>query len=246
MNCCFSGKDIPTDKLLILYYPPSHVHYDWDKSVYAAARAGEALKSLTESLRSFRKRFVMGSKPLAGFLLAAVGLVLLAHWVLWVVMNWSDASFFFRYIEPLAAAIILLFARFRIGALMRRRRRWKEEGRQTVDDELAQIREAISGMSGDPSAKEAAVVMRRKCPDVISEIAFDGSYFRAFTYMDFLFYPQLKHPKAKQELPDKHSLNRDAYYVGNIVYDGWRLFHKDQPELVDPRFAGGGGRRGVI
>ena len=246
MNCCFSGKDIPTDKLLILYYPPSHVHYDWDKSVYAAARAGEALKSLTESLRSFRKRFVMGSKPLTGFLLAAVGLLLLVHWVLSVVMNWSESGFFFRYIEPLAAAIFLLFARFRIGALMRRRRRWNEEGRQTVDDELAQIREAISGLPDDPSAKEAAVVMRRKCPDVISELAFDGSYFRAFTYMDFLFFPQLKHPKAKQELPDKHSLNRDAYYVGNTVYDGWRLFHKDQPELIDPRFAGGGGRRGVI
>ena len=246
MNCCFSGKEIPADKLLILYYPPSHVHYDWDKSVYAAARAGEALKRLTETLRSFRKQFVMGSKPLAGFLLAAIGLALMVHWILSIVMNWSEAGFFFRYIEPLAAAIFLLFARFRIGALMRRRRRWNEEGRQTVADELAQIREAISGMADDPSAKEAAVVMRRKCPDVISEIAFDGIYFRAFTYMDFLFYPQLKHPTAKKELPDKHSLNRDAYYVGNTVYDGWRLFHKDQPELIDPRFVGSGGRRGVI
>ena len=246
MTSCFSGKEIPTDKLLILYYPPSHVHFDWDKSVYAAARAGEALSQLTASLLSFRKNYVLGKKPFWGFLLAASGLAVLLHWVVTAVLHWPEAGFFSRYLEPLVGAIVLLFARFRLGALMRRRKRWREEGQKAVTDELAEIQEAIGKVSDDPSAEEAAVVLRRKCPDVISEIAFDGTYFRAFTYMDFLFFPQLKHPTSKEELPNKHSLNRDAYYVGSVVYDGWRLFHKDQPELVDPRFAGSGGRRGVI
>ena len=246
MKCCLSGKEIPTDKLLILYYPPSHSHYDWDKSVYAAARAGAALQQLAETLRSFRKRFVLGAKPVVGFVLAAIGLAILLHWGLAIVSNWSGSGFFFRYIEPLIAGIFLLFARFRISALMRRKRRWSADGKKAVDDELSEIEAAMAAMAEDPSAEEAAVVLRRKCPDVVSEIAFAGSYFRAFTYMDFLFYPQLKHPTAKEELPDKHSLNRDAYYIGSVVYDGWRLFHKNQPELIDPRFVDSGGRRGVI
>ena len=112
--------------------------------------------------------------------------------------NWSGSGFFFRYIEPLIAGVFLLFARFRISPLMRRKRRWSTEGKKAVDDELAEIKTAMAAMSEDPTAEEAAVVLRRKCPDVISEIAFDGSYFRAFTYMDFLFYPQLKHPTAKE------------------------------------------------
>jgi hypothetical protein len=246
MISCFSGKEIPAHKLLILYYPPSHVHFDWDKSVYAAARAGEALEELTASLRSFRKRHVLGRKPAMGFVLAAAGVAVLVHWAATVVLHWPEASFFSRYIEPLFAGVLLLFARFRLGALTRRRRRWKQDGRETVNAELKAIQEAVAQMPDDPSAEQAAAVLRRRCPDVISEIAFDGTYFRAFTYMDFLFYPQLKHPSAREELPTKHSLNRDAYYVGNVVYDGWRLFHKDQPELVDPRFVGSGGRRGVI
>jgi hypothetical protein len=96
-----------------------------------------------------------------------------------------------RYIEPLLAAVLLLFARFRLGALARRRRRWKEEGREAVKTELKAIQEAVARMPDDPSAEQAAEVLRRRCPDVISEIAFDGTYFRAFTYMDFLFYPKL-------------------------------------------------------
>lgn len=246
MISCFSGKEIPADKLLILYYPPSHVHYDWDKSVYAAARAREALQELTASLHGFRKRHMLGKKPAVGFVLAAAGLAVLIHWVVTVILHWSEAGFFSRYLEPLVPAVLLLFARFRLAALGRRRRRWKEEGQATVSTELREIEQAIAKMPDDPSAEQAADILRRRCPDVISEIAFDGTYFRAFTYMDFLFYPQLKHPSAREELPDKHSLNRDAYYVGNVVYDGWRLFHKDQPELVDPRFVGSGGRRGVI
>jgi hypothetical protein len=47
-------------------------------------------------------------------------------------------------------------------------------------------------------------------------------------------------------LPAGHNLNRDAYYVGNIVYDGWRMFQRDRRDFSDPRFAGSGGRRGVI
>ena len=49
-----------------------------------------------------------------------------------------------------------------------------------------------------------------------------------------------------EELPDKHSLHRDAYSVGDLVYDNWRIFHKDDREVEDPRFVGSGGRRGVI
>ena len=67
-----------------------------------------------------------------------------------------------------------------------------------------------------------------------------------FTYLDFVMFSELKHPASKEELPDKHSLNRDAYYVGDLVYDNWRIFHKDDREVEDPRFVGSGGRRGVI
>ena len=101
-------------------------------------------------------------------------------------------------------------------------------------------------MPEDPTAEQAAVVMRRQCPGVVSELAFDGSYFHAFTYMDFVMFPQLRNPASQEELPDRHSLNRDAYYVGDLVYDHWRLFHKDDRELADPRFIGSGGKRGVI
>jgi hypothetical protein len=30
------------------------------------------------------------------------------------------------------------------------------------------------------------------------------------------------------------------------VYDGWRMFQRDRRDFSDPRFAGSGGRRGVI
>jgi hypothetical protein len=111
---------------------------------------------------------------------------------------------------------------------------------------LRAIEAEISKLPQDPLADEAAVVLRRACPDVLSELAFAGTYFRAFTYLDFVMYPQLSHPQRREDLPANHNLNRDAYYVGDIVYDGWRMFSRDRRDFSDPRFAGSGGRRGVI
>ena len=246
MTCCFSGKEVPTDKLLVLYYPPSMVHYNWDKSVYAASRAAEALGQLVSRLKSAFWSYVVGRKPVEGFLAGLAGVALIGYWLLIVTAGWDEAGLFRRYFAPFVGLLLLICAFFRLSAMFRRLRLWKNGGRQTVTEELAAIEQEIAEMPDDPSAEQAAVVFRRKCPDVVSEITFDGTYYRAFTYMDFLFYPQLKHPAAKEELPDKHSLNRDAYYVGDVVYDGWRVFHKDQREVIDPRFVGSGGRRGVI
>ena len=246
MMCCFSGKEVPTDKLLVLYYPPSMAHYGWDKSVYAAARAKDGLGQLVAQLKSIYWKHVIGTKPLAGLLAGAAGVAILAYWAKTISGEWGQIGFFQRYMPAALAVVLLAFGYFRLKALFRRMRLWRDQGKQTVAAELEAIESEIAGMPDDPNAEEAAAVFRRKCPDVISELAFDGTYFRAFTYMDFLFYPQLKHPAAKEDLPDRHSLNRDAYYVGDIVYDGWRVFHKDQREIVDPRFVGSGGRRGVI
>ena len=246
MTCCFSAKEVPTDKLLVLYYPPSMAHYGWDKSVYAAARAQEGLGQLVAQLKSAYWKNVIGTKPLAGLLAGGAGVAILSYWIQTITGEWGRIGFFQRYMPAFLALVLLAFAYFRLKALFRRMRLWNDQGKQTVAAELEAIESEIARMPDDPSAEEAAVVFRRKCPDVLSEIAFDGTYFRAFTYLDFLFYPQLKHPAAKEDLPAKHSLNRDAYYVGDIVYDGWRVFHKDLREVVDPRFVGSGGRRGVI
>ena len=246
MTCCFCGKTVPADKLLVLYYPPSMAHYGWDQSVYAAAWAKEALGQLVARLKSAYWKKVVGAKPLAGLLAGVAGGALVAYWIHVLAGAWEQAGFFQRYWLPGLALVLLAFAFYRFKALFRRVRLWNTQGKQTIAAELGVIEAEIAGMPEDPSAEEAAVIFRRKCPDVISEITFDGTYFRAFTYMDFLFYPQLKHPSAKEDLPGAHSLNRDAYYVGDIVYDGWRVFHKDQREVIDPRFVGSGGRRGVI
>ena len=246
MTCCFSGKEVPTDKLLVLYYPPSMAHYGWDRSVYAAARAKEGLEQLVAQLRSAYWKRVVGIKPLTGVLAGAAGLAILFFWIQGAVSAWDQIGFFRRYGAAVVAMVLLAFAYFRLKALSRRMRVWDSQAKETVAVELDELETEIAAMPDDPSAEEAAAVFRRKCPDVLSEIAFDGTYFRAFTYMDFLFYPQLKHPTTKEDLPSSHSLNRDAYYVGDIVYDGWRVFHKDQREVVDPRFIGSGGRRGVI
>ena len=246
MNCCFSGQAVPTDKLFVLYYPPAMAHQDWDKSVCAAARAGEALGHLVASLRSFYWRYVVGRKLWVGGVVGLVGGLLMLFWVGAVMSEGTEGGFFRKYPLLIAALIPLLFAARRILGFVGRHRTWKAFGAQTVCDELKAIEEQIAVMPDDPSAEQAAVVMRRTCPEVLSELAFAGFPFRAFTYLDFVMYPQLAHPRKRDELPDGHSLYRDAYYVGEIVYDGWRPFQNDQRELVDPRFVGSSGRRGVI
>lgn len=246
MTCFFSGKEIPPDRLFALYYPPAMAHYNWDKSVYATARAGEALKQIVDQLQSFHWRYVVGRKVFVGAIAGLLGLLLLVAWLYTLAAGWDEAGVVRKYVQPAAALVLLWLARFRIRAFLRRLRNWKSKGESTVLEELKAIEAEIAKMPEDPTAEQAAVVVRRLCPDVISEIAFDGTYFRAFTYMDFVMYPKLKNPKTREELPTQQSLNRDAYRVGDVIYDGWRVFHKDQRELADPRFAGSGGRRGVI
>ena len=55
-------------------------HYDWDKSVYAAARAGEALRQTRDSLRLFYWRFVASRKLPVGLIVGVVGVVLGYWW----------------------------------------------------------------------------------------------------------------------------------------------------------------------
>ena len=246
MKCHFSGRETPTAKLFVLYYPPTMAHYDWDKSVYAAARAGEALRHTRDSLRLFYRRFVASRKLPVGLTVSVVGVVLGYWWVQSINAEGVDLGFFRKYVVPLMAAIFLLSGLSRVRAFLRRHILWKTRGRKTVKDELKVIEKEMAKLPQDPTAEEAASFLRRRCPDVISELALAGTYFHADTYLDFVMYPQLRNPSRREELPDKHSLYRDAYYVGEFVYDGWRLFHQDTRELVDPRFVGSGGRRGVI
>ncbi len=246
MTCCFSGEEVPTEKLFVLYYPPSMAHYGWDQSVYAAAHAKHALAAAVRNLRSFHGTAVVGKKIWLGVGFAVVGLLLFAAWLVTAVARWPQAGFAERYLLPFLALMVTGFGLQRVRAFLRRRRRWNEVGRRTVEEELSAIEAEIARLPDDPTAEEAAVVLRRPCPDVLSELAFEGVYFRAFTYLDFVMYPQMSHPKRREELPTGHNLNRDAYYVGDIVYDGWRMFQRDRRDFSDPRFVGSGGRRGVI
>jgi hypothetical protein len=246
MTCCFSSEEVPTEKLFVLYYPPSMAHHGWDQSVYAAAHAKHALAAAADSLRSFHSRYVIGKKLWLGIAMAAAGVGLFAVWLGTAVARWPSAGFAQRYLLPFLALTVTAFGFQRVRAFLRRRRRWRTVGRQTVEEELRAIEAEIAKLPDDPLAEQAAVVMRRPCPDVLSELAFEGAYFRAFTYLDFVMYPQLSHPSRQEELPSGHNLNRDAYYVGGIVYDGWRMFQRDRRDFSDPRFAGSGGRRGVI
>ena len=246
MKCCFSGRETPAEKLFILYYPPAMVHQKWEKSVYACARAGESLRETRDRLRGFFSRYVVGRTLLPALGLGVAGLVLFAVWLEMAGTSWEQAGFLRRWGLLCFALILVSFASFRLRGFLRRARRWKETGRDTVRAELEEIEKRIAELPDDPTAEDAADVMRRRCPEVLSQIAFDGTYFHAFTYLDFVMFSELKHPASQEELPDKHSLNRDAYYVGDLVYDSWRIFHKDDREVEDPRFVGSGGRRGVI
>lgn len=246
MHCSFSGQTVPTEKLFILYYPPAAAHETLDKSSFAAARAREALAAIRETLETFFPRFVVTRSVVPGIVTLVVGVAAAAAWGAWVVGSWGEAGFAARYLPPFAAIVLILFARSRLGALRYRLGVWRDAGKSAVERELSEIREIMDGLPEDPDAEEAAVIMRRECPGVISELAFFGRNFKAFTYMDFVLSPKLRHPADEAELPTQHSRYRDAYYVGEVVYDNWRMFQKDHRWPVDPRFVGSGGRRGVI
>lgn len=246
MTCSFSGLAVPTDKLFVLYYPPAAAHEAWDKSFYAAARAREALAELLKHLEAFWPRHVVTRKIGYGVAGLLAGLALLGYWAYAVATGWNALGFGGRYLLPLAGLTASLLGRSRLQAFLQRWRAWRRGGRETVVRELHAIRELVSGLPEDPDAEEAAPVMRRECPAVLSEIAFQGANFRAFTYMDFVLSTKLRHPADRGDLPSRHSLYRDAYYVGELVYDNWRMFQKDRRTTSDPRFIGSGGRRGVI
>ena len=247
MKCCFSGRETPAEKLFILYYPPAMVHQKWEKSVYASARAGETLRETADRLRGFFGRFVVARKTIPRLGLGIAGLVLFAAWLDMAGSGWEQAGFLRRWGQLFVALALVSYGSLYLRRFLRRMRRWKEGGRETVRSELEEFNKQIALLPDDPTAEEAADIMRRRCPEVLSLLAFDGTYFHAFTYLDFVMFSELKHPANQEELPDKHSLSRDAYYVGDLVYDNWRIFHKDDREVEeDPRFAGSGGRRGVI
>ena len=246
MNCCFSGRPVPTDKLFILYYPPAAAHETWDKSFFAAARAGEALAATLGHLDSFFSRHVVSRDILPGIVAGAAGLAVLAAWLGMSLEGWSAIGFGSRYLLPAASLLLLLFAWPRLRGFLYRWRLWRQGGREQVAEELEAITALVNDLPEDPDAEDAAVVMRRECPDSLSEIAFSRNNFKAFTYMDFVLCPQFRHPMERAELPQRHSLYRDAYYVGEVVYDNWRTFQRDRRLNIDPRFAGSGGRRGVI
>ncbi len=246
MNCSFSGRSVPIDKLFVLYYPPAAAHQAWDKSFYAAARAREALAAIREDLERFFPRHVATGKIAPGLVGFLAGFALVVYWGMAVYTGWAGMEFAQRYLFPLLALALLLFGGSRLRAFLDRWRAWRQGGRDTVLQELATIRRILEELPEDPDAEEAAAFMRRECPAIVSELAFYGTNYRAFTYMDFVLSPKLRHPDEKKELPQEHSPYRDAYYVGEVVYDNWRTFHKDRRRMADPRFAGSGGRRGVI
>lgn len=245
MKCSFSGEEVPTEKLFVIYYPPSMAHDSWDKSVYAAAQAKNALKATVETLASFHWRYVVGGKIWGGLAALLAATILLGIWLATSLTHWAEAGFARQYLLPLLALVVAVFGFSRLRAFLRRRRLWSRTS-QLVADEVRAIQQAIANLPEDPSAEQAAVVMRRPCPEALSELAFEGTYFRAFTYLDLIMYPRLSHPARREDLPSAHNPNRDAYYVGNVVYDGWRMFQRDRRDFTDPRFAGSGGRRGVI
>jgi hypothetical protein len=246
MTCSFSGQEVPTDKLFVLYYPPSMAHQNWTKSVYAAARAREASNAVQDELENFYARYVTRPHLALHMAIGALGLALIGWWLYVLATSWQSASFLTAFVFPFAGAVLLVFARAKYKAYSERKRLWKDGGKAAVESELKEMRALAAKLPADPTAEEAAPILRREAPETLSEIAFQGQHFRAFTYLDFVLFPRLKSPMDKGELPEKHSLNRDAYYVGEIVYDSWRTFHRDRREVVDPRFVGSGGRRGVI
>jgi hypothetical protein len=81
MTCCFSGEEVPTEKLFVLYYPPSMAHHGWDQSVYAAAHAKHVLAAAVDGLQTFHGRYVIGKNLWLGVAIAVAGLALFAIWL---------------------------------------------------------------------------------------------------------------------------------------------------------------------
>ena len=246
MDCSFTGHPVPTDKLFVLYYPPSGSHEKWDRSFFAAARAREALSATVRDLQQFFVRHVVTTRVLPGVVTLVAGLGVIAVWIAAGLAGWSEMGFLSRYLPPTAGLVMLGFGKSRVRAFLQRWKLWRNGCREQVKRELKEITAVIGTLPGDPDAEEAAMVMRRECPDALSEVAFHGHNFKAFTYMDYILSPKLRHPEDRAELPQMHSPYRDAYYVGEVVFENWRMFQQDRRTIVDPRFAGSGGRRGVI
>ncbi len=246
MNCSFSGAPVPVDKLFLLYYPPAAAHETWDKSYYAAARAREALTEARGCLECFFRRYVATWRLLPGILMFLAGLAMLTSWVFLALPGWGELGFAMKYLAPFAALVVTALGKRRLRDFLRRWKLWREGCREAIAKELAAISRVTSDLPEDPDAEQAAAIMRRKFPEILSEVAFFGGNFKAFTYMDFVLGPKLRHPAHRAELPQTHSPYRDAYYVGEIVYDNPRMFQRDRRTNADPRFVGSGGRRGVI
>ena len=134
MTCCFSGEEVPTEKLFVLYYPPSMAHHGWDQSVYAAAHAKHALAAAIETLRDFHSRYVVGKKLWGGVALAVAGLLLFVVWLATAVANWPQAGFAQKYLLPFAALMVTALGFQRLRAFLRRRRLWQTSGRSACTD----------------------------------------------------------------------------------------------------------------
>ena len=246
MKCSFTGQSVPTDKLFLLYYPPDAAHETWEKSTFAAARAREAVGEARQCLVSFFWRYVAGGRSLLGLLMVLGGLALFGAWIHSALRGWGELDLAARYLAPAVLLVVTLVGSTWVSAFLGRWNLWRRGCKQAVAGELAAVSRVMSDLPGDPDAEQAAAIMRRKVPDVISEVAFFGRNFKAFTYMDFVLGPKLRNPVDRSELPQEHSQYRDAYYVGEVVYDNARMFQQDRRTTVDPRFVGSGGRRGVI
>ncbi|MCY4189076.1 MAG: hypothetical protein OXD30_11400 [Bryobacterales bacterium] len=246
MKCSFTGEPVPTDKLFLLYYPPNAAHETWEKSTFAAARAREALSEAHRCVNSFFWRYVATKRMLPGVAMCLGGLALYAVWALSALRDWDSMGAGARYLAPLAVQAVTYFGGRWVSAFLSRWKLWRRGCKEVVARELAAISRVMSDLPEDPDAEQAAAIMRREVPGTMSEVAFFRQNFKAFTYMDFVLGPKLRNPADRSDLPQAHSQYRDAYYVGEVVYDNARMFQQDRRTTVDPRFIGSGGRRGVI
>ena len=246
MKCSFTGESVPTDKLFLLYYPPDAAHETWEKSTFAAARAREAIGEARQCLLSFFRRYVATGRMLPGLLMCLGGVALLVVWALSAVRGWGEMGLVARYVAPLVLLIVTLIGRAWVLGFLGRWKLWRNGCKEAVANELAAISRVTNDLPEDPDAEQAAAIMRREVPGIMSKVAFFGQNFKAFTYMDFVLGPKLRNPVDRTELPQAHSQYRDAYYVGEVVYDNARMFQQDRRTTTDPRFVGSGGRRGVI
>ena len=246
MKCSFTGESVPTDKLFLLYYPPDAAHETWEKSSFAAARAREAIGEARQCLAAFFRRYVATGRMLPGLLMCLAGLALFGLWIHSALRGWGEMGFVARYLAPAVLLAVTLTGSRWVSAFLGRWKLWRQGCKQAVANELAAVSRVMSDLPEDPDAEQAAAIMRREVPNIMSEVAFFGQNFKAFTYMDFVLGPKLRNPVDRSELPQAHSQYRDAYYVGEVVYDNARMFQQDRRTTLDPRFIGSGGRRGVI